>query len=193
MSLFGKLLIKKVEEPVIMKFEGIPFIVIRRQVKYSRVEYRNSGLRVIVPRGIDPLKVLEDNKKSILKKYQRLISQVETARDKTLIKWTDGQFAMIIDSYVKQYSRLLKVKAKEIKFRKMKRRWGSCRSDGVITLNRYLQYVPEILIAYIVFHELAHLVVRGHNHRFKRIIALEFPNYRALDKELNLYGLKLLT
>lgn len=184
---------KKIEEPVTMEFEGIPFIVIRRRVKYSRVEFKHSGLTVIVPRGIDPLKVLEDNKASILKKYHKLISQIETARGKTLIKWTNAQFETLMISYIERYSRQLHVKAKEIRFRKMRRRWGSCRSDGVITFNRYLQLVPESLIAYIVYHELVHLVVRGHNRRFKRVIALEFPNYRLLDKELNLYALKLLT
>ncbi|HLP61813.1 MAG TPA: M48 family metallopeptidase, partial [Candidatus Deferrimicrobium sp.] len=102
-------------------------------------------------------------------------------------------FEAIVVSYVDRYSRQLQVRAKEIKFRKMRRRWGSCRSDGIITFNRYLQFVPEKLIAYIVYHELTHLIVRGHNQRFKRVIALEFPNYRLLDKELNLYGLKLLT
>lgn len=183
----------KVEEPEIMEFEGIPFIVIRRRVKYSRVEFKDSGLRIIVPRGIDPLKVLEENKTSILKKYHKLISQIETAREKKLLKWTDAQFETLIISYIERYSRQLKVKAKGIRLRKMKRRWGSCRSDGIITFNRYLQLVPEPLIAYIVYHELTHLVVRGHNKRFKTIIALEFPNYRLLDKELNLYGLKLLT
>ncbi|HLP48559.1 MAG TPA: M48 family metallopeptidase, partial [Candidatus Kapabacteria bacterium] len=149
--------------------------------------------RVIVPRGIDPLRVLQENKISILKKYHKLISQVETARDKTLIKWPAAQFEAIVASYVDRYSRQLQVRAKEIKFRKMRRRWGSCRSDGIITFNRYLQFVPEKLIAYIVYHELTHLIVRGHNQRFKKVIALEFPNYRVLDKELNLYGLKLLT
>ncbi|MDQ1353273.1 MAG: hypothetical protein QG657_3579 [Acidobacteriota bacterium] len=184
---------KKVEEPVIMEFEGIPFVVIRRRVRYSRVEFKNNGLRVIVPRGIDPLKVLEENRTSILKKYRKLISQVETAREKSLVHWTAREFETLISSYIEQYSRQLQVKVKEIRFRKMRRRWGSCRSDRIITFNRYMQFIPEPLIAYIVFHELAHLIVRGHGQRFKRIIAQQFPLYRQMDKELNLYGLKLLT
>ncbi len=184
---------KKIAEPVTMEFEGIPFIVIRRRVRYSRVEFKHSGLRVIVPRGIDPLKVLEENRASILKKYHKLISQVETAREKSLVHWTAREFETLISSYIEQYSRQLQVKVKEIRFRKMRRRWGSCRSDRIITFNRYMQFIPEPLIAYIVFHELAHLIVRGHNQRFKRIIAQQFPHYRQLDKELNLFGLKLLT
>ena len=63
---------KKVKIVETAEFEGIPFQVIRRRVKYSRVEFKTGGLRVIVPRGVDPLKVLEDNRKSILKKYHKL-------------------------------------------------------------------------------------------------------------------------
>jgi predicted metal-dependent hydrolase len=176
-----------------MEFAGIPFEVVHRRVKYSRVEFKSAGLRVIVPRGVNPLKILEDNRKSILKKYYKLIQQMETARKTPMTDWTGEEFSGIISRYVEQYSRQLKVKAAKIKFRKMKRRWGSCRSDGIITLNVFLQFVPEHLIAYIIYHELAHLLVRGHNRKFKTIIAKEFPNYRQLDKELNLYGLKLLS
>jgi predicted metal-dependent hydrolase len=178
-----------------MEFEGIPFEVIRRRVKYSRVEFKHSGagLRVIVPRSVNPMKVLEENRKSILKKYHKLKRQIETAEKMPITDWTDHEFNTVISLYIKRYSRQLKVKMTEIKFRKMKRRWGSCRSDGIVTFNLCLRLVPEHLIAYIVFHELAHLVVRGHNKKFKTLIASEFPNYRQLDKELNLYGLKLLS
>lgn len=176
-----------------MEFEGIPFQVIRRRVKYSRVEFKEGGLRVIVPRGVNPVRVLEDNKTAILKKHYKLMDQMETARSIPMTEWPDDVFEEMIRDYVEKYARHLKVDVRQIKFRKMKRRWGSCRSDGVITFNRYLQYVPEHLIAYIVYHELAHLLVRGHNKQFKRIVAGGFPNYRQLDKELNLYGLKLLS
>ena len=118
---------------------------------------------------------------------------METARKIPMTDWTWEDFNRIVSGYVEQYSRQLGVNARTIKFRKMKRRWGSCRNDGVITLNVYLQFVPEHLIAYIIYHELTHIIVRGHNRKFKSIIAIEFPNYRQLDKELNLYGLKLLS
>jgi predicted metal-dependent hydrolase len=178
-----------------MEFEGIPFEVIRRRVKYSRVEFKSPGekLRVIVPWGIDPLKVLEDNKASILRKYRQLLDQIDAARKTPVMDWTEEDFKAMISRSVERYCQLLKVNIPRIKYRKMKRRWGSCRSDGIITLNTYLRYVPGHLIAYIVYHELAHLLIRGHSRKFKAIIAREFPNYRELDKELNLYGLKLLS
>jgi predicted metal-dependent hydrolase len=181
------------KEQEAMEFEGIPYEVVRRRVRYSRVEFKTRGLRVVVPRGINPLQILEDNKKSIVKKYHKLIQERETARKIPMTDWTEEEFSSIVSGYLNRYSRQLKVKPPSIKFRKMRRRWGSCRSDGIITLNVFLQFVPEHLIAYIIYHELAHILVRGHNKKFKAIIAQEFPNYRQLDKELNLYGLKLLS
>ena len=121
------------------------------------------------------------------------MGQIETAENIPMADWNDDEFSAVVSLYIERYSRQLKVAMREIKFRKMKRRWGSCRSDRIVTFNRYLQLVPEHLIAYIVFHELAHLVVRGHNRKFKALIASEFPDYRQLEKELTLYGLKLLS
>jgi predicted metal-dependent hydrolase len=186
---------KKVGESVsvIKEFEGIPVEVIRRRVKYSRVEFKKERLRVIVPRGVNPQKVLEDNREAILKKHRKLMSQMETARSIPMTEWEPDQFETMVSDCIQKYARQLKVEIRQVKFRKMKRRWGSCRSDGVITLNVFLHYVPEHLVAYIIYHELAHLIVRGHNREFKRIIAAEFPHYRKLDKELDLYGLKLLS
>lgn len=176
-----------------MDFEGIPFEVVRRRVKYSRVEFRPAGLRVIVPRGVSPARVLEENRESILRKYNKLLGQLKDAGDLIMIERTDDGFDELVARLVKEFSERLKVEVKKVRFRKMKRRWGTCRSDGVITLNRCLQFVPEHLVGYIIYHELAHMLVRGHNSKFKKIIASQFPGYRQLDRELNLYGLRLLS
>ncbi|MCP4147116.1 MAG: M48 family metallopeptidase [bacterium] len=183
---------KKRKEPVTLEFEGIPFEVIRRRVKYSRVEFKTSGLRVIVPRGIKPRSVLEENKEPILRKYHKLMGQMRASEETPIVERSHTEFETLVSYYVHRYSKQLNVKIPQIKYRRMKRRWGSCRSDGIVTLNRCLQYVPENLVAYIIYHELAHFIIRGHNRDFKSIVSIEFPNYRSLDKELTLYGIKLL-
>lgn len=176
----------------IVEFEGITFQVFQRHVKYARVEFKPSGLRVIVPRIIDPLAVLKENRQSILKKYQKMLNQLEAAQQIPQVDRDAEEFQTFATQYIDYYSKKLDVEISKIKFRKMKRRWGSCRSDGVITLNSLLQFIPDHLVVYIIHHELTHLIIRGHNKRFRNFIAEEFPNYRQLDKELNLYGLKLL-
>ncbi len=176
-----------------VEFEGIAFEVSRRKVKYPRIEFKAGGPLLIVPKRMDPFIMLREHKESILKKCAKVESQVDEAQEVEIIDRSDSEFIDIIEFYLKEYSRQLRVKHKEIKFRKMKRRWGSCHSNGMITFNKYLRFLPENLVAYIVFHELVHLKIRGHNRRFKTAIFKEFPDYRLLDKYLNLYGFRLLS
>ena len=74
----------------------------------------------------------------------------------------------------------------------MKSKWGSCSSRGKVNLNTWLQVLPDELVAYIVFHELAHLRVRSHGPAFKALVQSEFPGRRDLDRRLKLYSLRLL-
>jgi hypothetical protein len=74
----------------------------------------------------------------------------------------------------------------------MTSKWGSCSSKGKISLNTWLRVLPDELVAFIVFHELAHLRVRNHGPSFKALIRSEFPDFRDLDQKLKLYGLKIL-
>ena len=46
-------------------------------------------------------------------------------------------------------------------------RWGSCTpSDGSIRLSDRLQGMPGYVVDYVILHELAHLLVAGHNRDF---------------------------
>jgi len=184
---------RKSKEPYNLEFEGINFLVSPRRVKYARIEFKSSGLELIVPWNMDPKLVLVRNRQSILKKFVGLNRQVAASRELKILNRSSNDFGDLIEFYIEEYSRKLKVECREVKLRKMKRRWGSCRSNGVITLNRQLFCMPERLLAYIIFHELVHLRIRGHNRQFKSVVAGEFPDYRELDKELTLYGLRLLS
>lgn len=49
----------------------------------------------------------------------------------------------------------------------MGQRWGSCTtSEGTIRLSHRLQLLPGWVIDYVVVHELAHLLVPGHDENF---------------------------
>ena len=73
---------------------------------------------------------------------------------------------------------------KELKFRKMRRRWGSCSSHGVITFNSELMKLEKELINYVVIHELAHLVHMNHSKDFHALVEQYLPNSKAIRKRL---------
>lgn len=51
-------------------------------------------------------------------------------------------------------------------------RWGSCnQSSGEILISHRLAEVPRWVLDYVIVHELAHLVVRGHPPAFHRLVA----------------------
>ncbi len=51
-------------------------------------------------------------------------------------------------------------------------RWGSCTpADRTIRLSDRMMDMPDWVIDYVLLHELAHLVVPGHNARFWALVA----------------------
>lgn len=85
---------------------------------------------------------------------------------------------------VEYFAKIMKLQFKELKFRKLKSRWGSCNSLGVITLNSELIKVSKELIDYVVVHELAHLVHMNHSREFHTLVDAYLPNSKLLRKEL---------
>ncbi|REE98766.1 M48 family metallopeptidase [Thermomonospora umbrina] len=51
-------------------------------------------------------------------------------------------------------------------------RWGSCTpDDGTIRLSTRLRGMPPWVVDYVLVHELAHLLVPGHNTHFWKLVA----------------------
>ncbi len=72
---------------------------------------------------------------------------------------------------VAYYEAKMGLSCKEIRYRKMKRRWGSCSKEGVITFNTNLLKRDKHFIDKVVVHELAHLVHFNHSKEFHRLVA----------------------
>lgn len=84
---------------------------------------------------------------------------------------------------------IMGMEASKMVIRKMKRRWGSCSSTGVITFNSHLIQLPEPLIDYVVVHELAHLRQMNHSRAFYAIVENILPDYRKRQKEMKRFML----
>jgi predicted metal-dependent hydrolase len=63
-------------------------------------------------------------------------------------------------------------------------RWGSASADGSIRLNWRLIHFRLPVIDYVVAHELAHLRVMDHSHRFWETVESVVPDYDLLRQQL---------
>ena len=71
----------------------------------------------------------------------------------------------------------------------MRSRWGSLTASGSVTINAFLVRTPVECLDYVIFHELSHLRIRGHNAAFYAEVARYVPAWRARRAELHRHPL----
>lgn len=77
---------------------------------------------------------------------------------------------------------------KDVRYHRQFRRWGSCSSLKNINLSHRLIGAPEVLVNYVITHELAHLKYFNHSKEFWNLLRSTRQDPKAARKEINVYG-----
>ena len=71
-----------------------------------------------------------------------------------------------------------------LQVRLQKTRWGSCSTNGTISLNAAVLLRSPEEMRYVVIHELCHLRHMNHGRRFWQLVGRFEPDYRPIDRQL---------
>jgi len=89
-----------------------------------------------------------------------------------------------LPSRIRHYGTKMGLKPSEIRYKKMRRKWGSCDSNGVVTFNTLMLQLSYEHIDYIIVHELAHLKHMNHSKSFHELVRQYLPHEKRLRSEL---------
>lgn len=175
----------------LITFMELNYTVIKRKVKYPRIEIKDGKISLILPENskIDEKALIEKHKDWLFKKLE-ILKEVESL-SKSLEIFKNFEFESTIYNYVEEIGKVLCIKPKKITFRIMKIRWGSCTKDNKLILNKNLRYLPDELIRYVVIHEMCHLIYKNHRKEFWLLVKKLCPKFKEYEKLLAGYRLKL--
>jgi predicted metal-dependent hydrolase len=75
-----------------------------------------------------------------------------------------------------------------LQIRGQRTRWASCSSNGGMSFNWRLLLAPPEILDYVVEHEVVHLEIHDHSHRFWALLGARCPRYREHERWLRRNG-----
>jgi len=127
-------------------------------------------------------------KEQEVRTLQELLLKLKNKTEEKVVKCYDNFYKQMASSYLtprlKYFANKMNLNFNEVKYKKLKSRWGSCSNQKMITLNIQLLKVQKELIDYVIVHELAHLVYMNHSKEFHTLIEKYLKNSKLLRKKL---------
>ena len=170
-------------------YNGLQYYVSYRSIKYPRLEFKSGSLLAVLPKsGIAANEFIKKHESWVNNKTLIIKGALEEAKNRKLqVRSADYNFKDFVSSLSLAFCGEFGFKVHKLYIRHMNSKWASYSQRGNLTVNTLLRYLPDTLIDYVVFHEVAHSLEREHNKKFWRILSKKFPNYGKFEKELLVY------
>jgi len=102
----------------------------------------------------------------------------------SLKSWYKSQAQKLLPEQVDYYAKLLNISYNKLRVKDQKTRWGSCSNKGNINLNWRIIMAPNQVTAYVIIHELTHLIFLNHSKDFWKTVEQYLPDYKKWRKWL---------
>lgn len=162
--------------------------IVKRKVKYSRLELKTGFPVLILPRDGDfnPAVIISKHQKWLEQKIEFIKNLKNKYKNQKIYQRKENSLIRLVTKFVEESSKILKTEPTRVSFRCMKTKWGSCSRQRRICFNLTLKYLPIPLVRYVVFHEMTHLLIPNHGENFWLHIKKEFKNPKQHEEML--YG-----
>jgi predicted metal-dependent hydrolase len=98
--------------------------------------------------------------------------------------WVKRRAQAVLPNWLDEVSRQTGLAYGRAQIRLQRSRWGSCSSNGTISLNAKLLFLDPEVVTYLMVHELCHTRHMSHSSGFWRLVERKMPAYRAHDAAL---------
>ena len=121
--------------------------------------------------------------------YMKMFVRPDSTKAKRL-EFLDRWYRRILKetapAIIKKWEAIIGVEVKKLYVRKMKSHWGSCnRERQTLRLNSELVKRSPECLEYVIVHEMLHIIEKGHNSRFYRLMNKHIPAWKAIRKRMN--------
>jgi len=106
-----------------------------------------------------------------------LLAVIETYRSEAK-QYLPDRVALLAKRFGFQFNRIF--------IKNLKSRWGSCSVKNNINLNLQLMRFDEMVIDYIILHELLHTRIKNHGQEFWNAMEKIYPRFQEARKKLKL-------
>lgn len=150
------------------------------------------GVRVTVPAGISFAKAIAfaETKTAWINKNLTKAKHHESAICDNSVRFAgiDRNVAKeILVKRLNQLSEKHQLPYNRVFIRNQKTRWASCSFKNNISLNIKLIMLADVLIDYVLLHELVHTRIKNHGNEFWEMLETFLSDAKKIDKKLKAY------
>lgn len=109
-------------------------------------------------------------------------SEEKESRIEELRNWIRRRAWELLPPMLEEISEQIGIDYRKVSIRSQKTRWGSCSSNGTISLNDQLLFLERPAVEYLMIHELCHRRVMNHSPAFWELVKTFCPDYRLKEK-----------